>query len=79
MLRLVVFVAIFFMVFWFVYRKMKKSLFFWSNELSSDDKFNDRADKLKIEGDKLHEDLKEKEKQLKQEQNEINNLKKKGF
>ena len=79
MLRLVVLVAIFFIVFWFVYRKMNKSLFFWSNELSSDDKFNDRADKLKIEGDKLHEDLKEKSKQLEKEAKEIKNLKKKGF
>ena len=79
MLRLVVLVVIFFMAFWFVYKRMKKSLFFWSNEISSNDKFNDRANKLKIEGETLHEDLNEKEKQLKQEQNEINNLKKKGF
>ena len=79
MLRLVVLVAIFFMAFWFVYKRMKKSLFFWTYEISSNDKLEDRANKIKIEGDNLHEDLNEKEKQLKQEQDEINNLKKKGF
>ena len=79
MLRLVVLVAIFFMAFWFVYKRMKKSLFFWTDEISSNDKLEDRANKIKIEGDNLHEDLNEKEKQLKQEQDEINNLKKKGF
>lgn len=79
MLRLVVLVAIFFMAFWFVYKRMKKSLFFWTDEITSNDKLEDRANKIKIEGDNLHEDLNEKEKQLKQEQNEINNLKKKGF
>jgi len=79
MLRFVILIGVFFLAFFFIYRKMKKSLFFWSNELSSDDKFNDRADKLKIEGDKLHEDLNEKSKQLEKEAKEIKNLKKKGF
>lgn len=79
MLRVIILAVIFFITFWFVYKRMKKSLFFWTDEISSKDKFDDRANKLKIEGDNLHEDLKEKEKQLKQEQNEIKNLKKKGF
>ncbi len=79
MLRLIILAVIFFITFWFIYKRMKKTLFFWSDEISSNDKFDDRANKLKIEGDNLHEDLNEKEKEIKQKQKEINNLKKKGF
>lgn len=79
MLRLVILIVVFLFVFLFIYRRMKTSLFFWKNELSSDDKFDDRANKLKIEGDQLHEDLNEKAKQLEKEAKEINKLKKKGF
>lgn len=79
MLRIVIIVLIFVIVFLFAYKRIKKTMMFWTDELSSNDTINDRANKLKIEGNNLHEDLKEKEKHLKQEQKEIDNLKKKGF
>ena len=79
MLRIVIIVLIFVIVFLFAYKRIKKTMMFWTDELYSNDTINDRANKLKIEGNNLHEDLKEKEKHLKQEQKEIDNLKKKGF
>ena len=79
MLRIVIIVLIFVIVFLFAYKRIKKTMMFWTDELYSNDTINDRVNKLKIEGNNLHEDLKEKEKHLKQEQKEIDNLKKKGF
>ena len=79
MLRLVILIALFFLIFFIIYKNLKKFALFWTNELSEKESLKDTANKIKIERNLFNENLKEAEKKLKNQEKEIENLKKKGI
>lgn len=78
-IRLLLFCVLFLIFLYMFYKVFKKRLLYWDNELKNESSLEDRANKLKTEGDQLHDDLIEREKDIKTEEELINNLKKKGF
>lgn len=75
MLRFVILTIVFFLIFWFVYRKVKCVLMFWNSELF-DDGLEDRQRKIKIEEKIFDDDLNQKEKELKKEEKKVKRMKK---
>ena len=76
MLRLFIIIGVFFIVFHFVYKWMKKKVDWINRELADKVSLKDRKEKIKTEKDEFNEALKQKEKELKEKQKEIEKLKK---
>lgn len=76
MLRLILIVGIFYIVFHFVYKWMKKKVDWLDRELADDVSLKDRKEKIKTEKEEFNEALKREEKELKEKQKEIEKLKK---
>lgn len=79
MLKIVILVVLFLLIFFVIYKNMKRIAMFWTKEFCEKDSLKDIADKLQIERKQFNEDLKEAEKNLKDREKEIKNIKKKGF
>ena len=75
MLRLVILVAVFLLIFYFVYRKIFRVLLFWNSELS-DEGLEDKQEKLKIERSNFEVKLKEEEKNIETRKKQVEKLKK---
>ena len=76
MLRLFIIIGVFFLVFHFVYKWVKKKVDWINRELADDVSLKDRKEKIKIEKEEFNEVLKQEEKELKEKQKEIEKLKK---
>lgn len=76
MLRLFIIIGVFFLVFHFVYKWLKKKVDWINRELADDVSLKDRKEKIKIEKEEFNEVLKQEEKELKEKQKEIEKLKK---
>lgn len=75
MLRLIIIVAIFLLIYSAVYRLMKRKYGYWSNEFK-DETLSDKKDELKNKKEIFNAELKETEREIKNKQKEINKLKK---
>jgi hypothetical protein len=75
MLRLFVIIGIFFIVFHFLYKWLKKKVD-WIGREFADISLKDKKEKIKIEKEEFNEALKQEEKELKEKQKEIEKLKK---
>ena len=76
MLRLLIIIGVFFIVFHFVYKWMKKKVYWVNRELADEVSLKDKKEQINNEREKFNEALKQKEIELKQEQKEIKKLKK---
>lgn len=76
MLRLFIIIGVFFIVFHFVYKWLKKKVYWINRELADDVSLKDKKEQINKEKEEFNEALKQKEIELKQEQKEINKLKK---
>lgn len=75
MLKFVILIIIFLLVFWFLYRKILVLVRYWTSELSEEPSLEDRDSSLKVEGGRLKADIKQRQKELEQEYRKVNRIK----
>ena len=76
MLKFVIIIFLALFLFHIIYSVLKKKFYYWDKELFNSSSLTDQKNKIKEQEKVFNEDLKSKEKELKQMQEEINNLKK---
>lgn len=75
MLRIVIIIGIYLLLYSIVYRIIKKKYGFWAEELK-ETTLSDKKDELKNKKEIFNAELKETEREIKNKQKEINKLKK---